>query len=183
MIADHLGGHLNRVHIDQGTLEYLVRHHGVASMIDIGCGPGWMSEVAHNLGVTWYGIDGDSDALGMKLGSVCHDFSKGPCRDFYDLPCDLAWSVEFLEHVEEKFLPNYMSSFRMCKHAVVTAAPPGYPGHHHVNCRSQEYWKGVFAASGFRFDPEATQKIRLASTMVKPFMQSTGMVFHKYDLV
>ena len=182
MVAEHLGGHLNRVHIDQGTLEYFTTHLGVTSMIDIGCGPGWMSEVAHNLGVAWYGVDGDEEALDAKLGTVVHDFSTGPCRHFYDLPCDLAWSVEFLEHVDEEFVPNFMSTFRMCKYAVVTAAPPGYPGHHHVNCRTQDYWKGVFASSGFAFLPNETQQVRSRSTMVKPFMQSTGMVFRKYNV-
>jgi hypothetical protein len=39
-LPEHLGGHMNKVHIDGGALHYVQRTFGLESMIDIGCGPG-----------------------------------------------------------------------------------------------------------------------------------------------
>ena len=43
-LPDHLGGHLNKTHTDRGTLLYLKNKYNIKSMIDIGCGPGAMSD-------------------------------------------------------------------------------------------------------------------------------------------
>jgi len=172
---DHLGGHLYRTHVDRGALEYLVRTFDIATMLDVGCGPGGMHEVAESLGIVWVGVDGDP-IFKDRNNIILHDFCNGPLST-YITHTDLVWSVEFLEHVDEIYLPNVMSSINRASVAVVTAAPPGYPGHHHVNCRPQDYWIGAFATIGMRFDSVRTAKLREASTMRKPFMQSTGMLF------
>jgi len=174
----HLGGHLSKTHVDRGALEWIRDTYKVSSMIDIGCGPGGMREVAESIGITWYGVDGDPAVATPKSGIALHDFTIGPYSRSEKF--DLAWSVEFLEHVSEGYLPNYMELFSKCRIVAATAAPPGYPGHHHVNCRGLEYWQGAFAANGFRFNATATAALRDASTMQKPFMQSTGMIFEKY---
>lgn len=171
----HLGGHNNKTHTDMGTLSFLVQRLGIRSVLDIGCGPGWMYEVAKNLGVSWRGIDGDPEIICSDIPIIRHDFTLGPLE--LNTPYGLAWSVEFLEHVEERYMSNYMAAFTTAKYAVVTAAPPGYPGHHHVNCRLEDYWVGAFAANGFTYDHKMSQEIRKISTMQKPFMQRTGMFF------
>jgi len=149
--------------------------------VDVGCGPGGMREVAESMGVDWTGVDGDPAVCHSTSGIRMHDFTLGPVERVVDGGFDLAWSVEFLEHVEERYVPNYMQLFAKCAIVACTAAPPGYPGHHHVNCRSLEYWQGVFAAHGFRFDAAATAELRSASTMTKGFMAATGMLFKRYD--
>lgn len=188
-VPDHLGGHMNKTHVDRGTLEYIHNRFDIKSMFDIGCGPGGMYYLAKEFGIDYSGFDGDPsfDRIGnisitvapMNVVTII-DFTKD--RVSYRMPAgtiDLAWSVEFLEHVEERFMDNYMSAFRYCKYVVATAAPPGYPGHHHVNCRTEEYWHGAFAANGFKYNHKITQEIRDASTMAKPFMQRTGMFFER----
>jgi hypothetical protein len=72
-----------------------------------------------------------------------------------------------------------MSLFRKCKYVVCTAAPPGAPGHHHVNCRDEAYWVGVFDENGFDHLPEESEYIRSNSGMTKPFIQRTGMLFER----
>ena len=56
---EHLGGHLNRTNTDESLLKYVKERFKVKSMLDIGCGPGGMKEVANGMGIDWYGVDGD----------------------------------------------------------------------------------------------------------------------------
>ena len=185
-LPSHLGGHLNKTHTDRGALKYLMDNFDIKSMIDIGCGPGGMVELARLRGIDAIGVDGDftleySEELSLHIH--IHDYSK-PWKDgalYASREYDLAWSVEFLEHVEEKYMPNYMATFRSCKYALVTAAPPGYAGHHHVNCQDMKYWIDAFAKNGFAFSDLDTSLVRSCSTMQKPFMQTTGMFFKRID--
>ena len=151
-LPDHLGGHMNKTHNDRGTLQFLINTFGIRTMLDIGCGPGGMIDLALARGVHAHGVDGDftvkCEPEELRLRITFHDFTTGPAI----LPWgnfDLGWSVEFLEHVEEQYQDNYMQAFKKCQYVIATAAPPGYPGHHHVNCRDQEYWHEVFDRCGF----------------------------------
>lgn len=178
-LPPHLGGHLNKTHIDEGTLNHLCRKFDITSMLDIGCGPGDMITHAKERGLTAIGVDGDYSIQRTEIVHI-HDYTTGKWLWNSDMKFDLGWSVEFLEHVEEKYMPFFMHSFARCEYVVVTAAPPGWPGHHHVNCRDKEYWKGAFAAIGYEYDDQTTQEIVKVSTMKKPFMQNNGMFFRKY---
>ena len=183
VLPAHLGGHLNRTHLDPGTLVYLKQKFNIESMLDVGCGPAGMVEMAESIGISAWGIDGDP-YVERKISKVTiHDYTTGfvPTASLPTSTFDLAWSVEFLEHVEEKYLPLYMHSFGLCKYVVCTAAPPGWPGHHHVNCRSIDYWIGAFAANGFEYDAIESGQVRAHSTMTKGFMSRTGMFFKKRE--
>ena len=172
---EHLGGSMGVCHTDIGALEYVISQLGVKSMLDIGCGTGEMSSVAIDLGVEWVGIDGDP--IPRKMQTVTHDYTEGPVLNIHNKSFDLGWAVEFLEHVEEEFMDNYMDSFKSCKYVLVTAAPLGAPGHHHVNCQNEEYWIEKFQNCNFRYMDSHSKMVRQASTMVRDFMRKTGMVF------
>ena len=147
-------------------------------------GPGGMKEVANGMGIDWYGVDGDITVIQNTDYSLVHDFTLGEAK--IDKTFDLIWCTEFLEHVEEKYVPNYMPLFELGKIAVVTAAPPGWPGHHHVNCREESYWIDVFKNYGLRYNEELTNEFKTASKMNeykfgdrKNFFKRAGMVFLK----
>lgn len=180
-LPNHLGGHMNKVHTDRATLDYLIKEFGVKSFLDIGCGPGDMVQIAQDRGLYSIGIDGDHTLIpewhGKGITVFEHDFTRG--RFGLDHSFDLGWSVEFLEHIDKQYQNNYMEVFQKCKYVVCTAAPPGYPGHHHVNCRDTNYWISVFDNYGFNFCLETTRDIRAGSVMKKPFMQTTGMFFYR----
>jgi len=179
-LPEHLGGHLNKVHVDRGILLNMINTCGVKSMLDIGCGPGDMVELARNRRLDAVGIDGDFTLELNPTLFVTHDFTTGTVTDpLVDKEFDLAWSVEFLEHVEEKYIPNFMPEFAKCKHVVCTAAPPGHTGHHHVNCQPTEYWIDVFGEYGFSYDGDKTTELKEASLMRKPFYKKHGMFFRK----
>ena len=180
-LADHLGGHMNKVHTDRSTLTYLTKKYNIKSMIDVGCGPGDMVMIALDRGINSIGIDGDYTLVeqwkASRLPIILHDFAESsPSMSSY-AGWDLGWSVEFLEHVEEKYIDNFMDVFKKCQYVVCTAAPPGHAGHHHVNCQTQDYWIDKFSDYGFDYDDEETWYIRENSAMRKPFMQRNGMFY------
>ena len=176
MIPSHLGGHGNTTHIDDGTLNYAIEKWGIKSFLDIGCGPGGMVKYAKSLGLVSAGVDGDSSLDFSNLDVTVHDFCTGPVKGD-KRNYDLGWSTEFLEHVEERYQANYMKSFQQCKNVIATYAPRGKRGHHHVNCKDEAYWIGVFKEYGFSFGEIASKEIREASTMKREFMRNTGLVF------
>lgn len=173
---NHLGGHLNITHVDKGVLETLKEEFGCKSFLDIGCGPAGQVEEAKKLGFTTsVGIDGDPSM--KKKGIIIHDFCEGQYK--FEKEFDLGWSCEFVEHVKEEFLDNYMACFVKCKVVALTHAPPGTPGYHHVNCKESEYWKNVFKKHGFAFNEDLTKKCRNNSTMKRHFFRKNGLVFKR----
>ncbi|MCW0216932.1 MAG: class I SAM-dependent methyltransferase [Prosthecobacter sp.] len=168
----HLGGHRNVTHTDAGALAWLQFKFNIKSMVDIGCGPGGMQAIARGMSIQWQGIDGDPQL--KREAVIIHDY----CTSSLELaPVDLAWSVEFLEHVEESYIPNFMKTFACARYSFVTHALPGKKGWHHVNCQKPDYWIDVFAYHGFMFDQNATQELRSRSTMKRDFVRANGLFF------
>jgi|14_taG_2_1085336.scaffolds.fasta_scaffold11628_4 hypothetical protein len=171
---NHLGGHLNITHVDEGILRYFRENHESNSLLDVGCGPAGQIELAKKIGFSSFlGVDGDPK---MKKDFVkIQDFSIGefdPETEF-----DLGWSCEFVEHVEEEYIPNFMKCFTYCKFVAITHALPNTPGHHHVNCQKPDYWKEVFNDYGLNFNKSLTNDCREKSTMKRDFFRKNGMVF------
>ena len=163
-----LGGHLGITNIDEGTLQYLIDTFAIETMIDVGCGPGGMVEIGRKLGLKAYGLDGD---ITVK-SDIVHDFTLGP----YDIEqTDLAWSVEFLEHVKEKYLGNIFSVFSKCRYVFCTHN--GKPGPWHSNCEPNGYWINIFEDNNFKYDEVITLEIKKNSTMAREFVQDTGTFF------
>lgn len=178
MTEPHLGGHLNMTHVDEASLVFIKENFGCETMVDIGCSVGGQVKKALQVGYKEaIGIDGDRDMLKYLDGLILHDYTKGAYK--FDKRFDLAWSCEFLEHVEEKYVDNFMQTFECCDHAFITHALPNTKGHHHVNCQLPEYWVKVFYKYGFDLDLEATEAIRKISSMDREFARDNGLFFKK----
>lgn len=203
-LPSHLGGHENETHIDEGALKYLIDKFGIKTMIDVGCGPGGMVAKAREMGLDAYGVDGDFEVerdpevakyitirdYSKRAVSVIEALANAPINDHESSPYanvewsgrDLAWSVEFLEHVDAEYIYNFMGTFRDCKYVICTHALPGQPGHHHVNCREAPYWVDIFTAFGFEIDVETTNEVRNASTMAERYMRQQSLFFRNKRL-
>ena len=184
MLEPHLGGHQNKTHLDNGALDWLIKTFDAKSFLDIGCGPGGMVELAKSKGLLVKGIDGDHTLKRPnETDYTLHDFTKAPLIP--DFEYDIGWSVEFVEHVEEKYISNYMPCFQSCNTVVITYAPPGWEGHHHVNLKDEDYWIQTFATNGLKHNAEMTHQLRQHSTMnlgkkgKKAFVRNRGLVFTK----
>ena len=182
MLEKHLGGHLNKTHLDEGALLWLKDTFSATTYLDIGCGPGGMVELAEQYGLDSHGIDGDYTLTRYNSNKfTIHDFTHGPAP--LTSKYDIAWSVEFVEHVYEEYIPNYMPAFQQCKYVVMTYAPPGWTGHHHVNLQEEDYWVAKFKEYGFYLDRLQTNELRNRSTMNYPkkpkkaFVRNRGLFF------
>jgi len=180
-LGDHLGGHLDKTHMDRGAFLFLKDIVGpemgmkeVRTFVDIGCGTAGMVRYALDRGLQAIGVDGDYE-VDAAAPVILHDFCDGPVElDWY---FDIGWSVEFVEHIEEKYMDNWMCIFERCRMVAITYAPPDWPGHHHVNCQPEEYWIEQFEKRLLTYDKDTTMRMREASNMRKPFMQSRGLWF------
>lgn len=181
-LPPHLGGSAGDMHMDIGAFEYLKSKFSIESMVDLGCGLGGMVDYANEKGVGAIGIDGDW-TLPPKDTVRLHDFTKGPFLFPIQPTFDLAWSTEFVEHVEPRYVANYAAMFQRCKYICFTHAVPGQGGHHHVNCQPKDYWVFVMHHFNIMIDEEATAGVRKASTMKNNFMRDTGLVFVNRTMV
>ena len=158
---DHLGGHCNVTKINEPVLSHIKEKYKVKSLLDIGCGPGGMKILCDNLDIDWYGIDGDPAVMKTTNYSLLYDFTQG--TPVIEKEFDLAWSTEFLEHIEEKYIPNFLPLFQKAKYVCCSAGLPGWPGHNHVNCQPPQYWIDVFKDYGFEYDGEYTDYLKSIS--------------------
>ena len=178
----HLGGYV--VGGDEATMfpnlwGWLVKNLGIKSVLDVGCGDGQAINFFRDSGCEVLGVDGiEQDDPDIAQ----HDFTHGPFYPEHDF--DLCWSCEFVEHVDERYLPNYLHLFRAGNVVLLTHADPGQAGYHHVNCRTADYWIGVMAAVGYALDEMLTSSAReLAALNTSPwnhFVRS-GLAFRRYQ--
>ncbi len=180
-LPNHLGGHGGKTHLDIGVLNFMIDKYQVKSFIDIGCGPGGMVALANDKGLESIGIDGDFTIKRPSLNFKIIDYSK--TRSFIQQKYDFAWSCEFVEHVEEQYIANYMPDFTLGKYVVMTFNQ-SKRGHHHVTLKSQDYWIETFRKYDLIFDQKETETIREISTMNtagkfvhKQFVKKNGLFF------
>ena len=156
--------------------DWIIAELGIKSVIDIGCGEGHSTKYFKEKGCIVLGVEGSKAAIQnspVKESLIRHDYTKWP---FYpDTEFDLAWSCEFVEHVEEKYLNNFLETFKASKYVFMTHALPGQGGYHHVNCQPKEYWINNLSEIGFEFDKELTQKAKKKAR--HGYFMHTGLVF------
>lgn len=181
--AGHLGGYV--VGGDPAARyphlwEWFVRGpERVRSVIDVGCGDGSSMTMFKARGATSVvGIDGMPQDRSDILE---HDFTTGPLP--VQLTADLVWTCEFVEHVEEQYLPNILPIMCAGRLLAMTHAVPGQPGWHHVNCQAQAYW--IDAVTGYgthQLDEQLTAKARQKAARNRNpsnYFARTGLVFRR----
>jgi len=164
MITDgHLGGFIKEgdpATFTPGLWRSLCVELEIKSVIDVGCGMGYALIEFNKYCTDILGLDGCRYVLensDMKSYIQEVDFCKGkPNVGSYDL----CWSSEFVEHVEEKYMNNFLDIFCASKYLAITYADVGQEGHHHVNCQPKEYWISVIEKMGMIYDENSTNRYR-----------------------
>ena len=121
----HLGGFVDssvkggfdRDGLSPRLWRYMLSNWTVRSVIDIGCGRGATSLWFHLQDVRTHCVEGSSEAVKQSMLPrdilTQHDFTEGPFVP--DETYDMAWSVEFLEHVRSDKMNNYVSTLRKAR--------------------------------------------------------------------
>jgi len=145
-----------------GIWDMFVEEYTVKSVLDVGCGLGYALDYFRGLGCNVQGIEGSPTAIenNQLIDSIIeHDFTTGALIP--DNWFDLVWSAEFVEHVEERFVDNFLAAFSKSKKFVaITFATPGQGGYHHVNEQPGEYWINKLDKIGFSYNESITSKAR-----------------------
>jgi SAM-dependent methyltransferase len=158
IIKDHLGGYVDGGH-DATKFpilwKYIVRKYSIKSVIDIGCGQGHSTRYFQSLGCDILGVDGleDSNRVLTTENFKLNDYTLGSALT--DQKFDLCWSCEFVEHIDQQHIGNFINDFVQAKYLVMTHATPGQAArdnaHHHVNEQPQGYWIEKIQNAGFTF--------------------------------
>jgi SAM-dependent methyltransferase len=157
--------HAENVHTLEGpraALPFLFPERRPSSLLDVGCGTGtWLkaaleSGIAEIMGVD--GIDLPADQLLIPRERFRHqDLTKE-----WDLKrrFDAALCLEVAEHLDPGQDDNLLDA--LTRHAdtiVFSAACPGQPGQHHVNCQWPAHWQQRFNERGYVCDDSVRWRI------------------------
>jgi SAM-dependent methyltransferase len=165
--------HSNNVHTLKGavaTLSTLFSSAVPKSMLDVGCGTGTWLQAAIDLGVPHVvGVDGIivEDQLFMAKDKIEQLDLTMP----FDLGerFDIALCLEVAEHLPDTSARTLISSLTNHSDLVLfSAACPGQPGQHHVNCQWPSYWQALFNDCGFVCEDSVRWKI-WEDTRIEPW--------------
>jgi SAM-dependent methyltransferase len=143
------------------ALPLLLQSRQVKSVLDVGCGTGTWMRAAIDSGIEQVrGIDGI--AVGEDFHATRSHFEQVNFEQSFDLGqrFDLVICFEVAEHLEETAAEGFIQS--ICRHTddvLFSAACPGQPGQHHVNCQWPEYWQTLFNKCGFICSDEARWRV------------------------
>ena len=132
------------------------------SMIDLGCGPGHLVQIADSLGV-WaegYDISLPKEEVHMPGRSTLYQ------ADITDMdipdPAELVLCWEVMEHLEPYFAEPVCDVLSNITEGTLlfSAAVPGQGGAGHVNERPHKYWIDLLAKRGFVYVWPVTEALR-----------------------
>lgn len=174
----HLGG--NIAEGDPRTYapsvwDYVIKRFAVKSVLDIGSGLGYAADYFFNAGVKTLAVEGLTFNVNHSIYPALHqNITQKPilCK------VDLVHCQEVVEHIEESFLDNLLSSLTCGRFILMTHAVPGQEGHHHVNEQPMEYWINHLRRYSCGLLEEDTMRIRhLAANDGALYLAQNGLLF------
>jgi len=183
-----------KTHIDEGTFQYL-DSLGCKSLLDVGCSIGTNVQIALEMGWGAFGIEVDDTVL-HENGKYQKNIALIDCTHnpvIFHQPFDVVWSVEVAEHIPKERFENYLETLvgNCGKYLVMTAAKDtaseqevkkqlrGELWGQHLNGQKREYWIDKIEKKGLKYNDELCKKLVKKSTMIKPYLKYSGMVFEK----
>jgi SAM-dependent methyltransferase len=152
--------------------EWMLGKFPIRSVIDVGCGAGKELDWFKARGCDVLGVDGLPPE---HLNITRHDYTTGPYVP--DREFDLCWSCEFVEHVEEEYVLNFIATFYSAHYVMMTHGLTWQGGHHHVNLQRPEYWIDRMMQSGFTLLGRDTIESR--DRALQHYWKHSGLVFRR----
>ena len=166
------------------TWERILATKKIKSVIDVGCGDGYSLEWFKNHGMLEVGIEGDNNSilrcLRRNVFALEHDYTEGIAEltNKESLRKEtLIWCCEFVEHVEEKYISNFLETFEHGQYIAMTHALPGQAGHHHVNCQFPEYWIPKIEALGYKLNKPFSMELRAIAAAENALHVASTLLF------
>lgn len=162
--------------------DWLIARFAPRVVWDVGCAEGHAVKHFLEKGLQAWGVDGCVEALETAVVPrdriVIHDYSRGAQRipAHIEQP-DLVYSCEFVEHVEQRYMENFLADFGRARTVCFTHAFEDQPGHHHVNCQAPQYWIAAMQQKGFAWDEKASLESRRIAG--RSHWERSGLVFTK----
>jgi len=140
--------------------EEIARRFQPRTAVDWGCGAGLHVAALQQLGVDAIGIDGvvlPQDLRAPHVEIRCADL-RDPMRDgLVPASYDLSLCLDVLEHLPEADAQRATETItRGAQLLVLSCAPPGQGGHHHVNEQPRRHWIARLAAIGWSYSRRET---------------------------
>lgn len=157
--------------------KHIIEKFQIKSMTDVGGGRGWASKWFSEQGVEATCIEGLKDNVDNAVyPSILHDITHGPFKK----SVDFVNCIEVVEHIEELYLDNLLTTLCQGKYLLMTHAIPGQKGWHHVNCQPSEYWITHLKNRGFHLLDSDTLTIQsLARQDGAKHVFRNGMIFQR----
>lgn len=136
----------------RAIIPHVTRALGCRSVLDVGCGAGaWLAEYREAGIDDVVGVDGDYVNRDRLL--VPHDrFRAVDVSQPFELGrrFDLVQSLEVAEHLPPQLSRTFVRNLVAHGERILfSAAVPGQGGENHVNERTPEFWRGIFAEQGY----------------------------------
>lgn len=148
--------------------DVIAAHLKPASVIDWGCGCGFILEKLQMHGITELcGVEGSVDANPFIPESLKDKIIIADVLLYKSKIYDLAISIEVGEHLKTNDSARFVNS--VCNSASKwvwwTSAVPGQGGTGHINCQPLEFWTAVFKDVGL-FEPDWIKTYELKQAML-----------------
>jgi hypothetical protein len=140
--------------------EEIARRFSPKTAVDWGCGAGIHVAALQKRGVAALGVDGvvcphDLRAAGIEVLQA--DLRKPISDKRIPSNYDLSLCLDVLEHVSENDMQQAIENITCgAKLLLLSCAPPGQGGHHHVNEQPRRFWVARLASIGWKYDRKAT---------------------------
>jgi hypothetical protein len=176
----HLGGNFadnDQASYSEQVWKYIVSNYDIKTCLDVGSGRGFSAKFISSLGVSVTAIDGLHDNV---VNAVVPTLEVDLTQQEFIHNVDFVNCIEVVEHIDEKYINNLMTTLANGKYVLITHAFPGQQGWHHVNCQPSSYWIDKFSSIGYQLLAEETAHIRqLASSDNAEHIQRSGLLFIK----
>jgi hypothetical protein len=150
-------GAANRIYATSCQLiaRELYRRFRPTRVIDWGCGAALHAATFQDCGAHVTAVDAvlappdlRASSVPVVLHDLCQPISALLVRD----RCDLALCLDVMEHIDER--DSEMALINITRNTdllLLSCAPPGQRGHHHLNEQPRRYWVERLARLGFSY--------------------------------
>ncbi|MCF2487526.1 bifunctional 2-polyprenyl-6-hydroxyphenol methylase/3-demethylubiquinol 3-O-methyltransferase UbiG [Dyadobacter sp. CY347] len=155
--------------------QYLMDRFAINSVLDLGSGLGYSAAFFHKAGAKVIAVDGLLKNVEKAIyPTIQADLALAPVH----CCVDLVHCQEVVEHIDENYLDNLLSSLSCGRFIVMTNALPGQEGHHHINEQQTSYWTGHMARYNCHLLVEDTYRLRLlAASEGANYLAATGSIY------